>query len=213
MALDALMNPRGPLPPGVYWRRRVVLAAAVVLLFALLLRSCGGGDARLGQTQPSPSASPSSTPSASPSASPRPSVTASPTPTRVPGEPCRRGELKVEAVTDAKTYAPTARPKLTIKVTNTGPVACTRDLGSAATELRVLSGNDRVWSSDDCTNKGEPDIVTLPPRGSESATVTWARRRSSPGCDGERPAVPPGTYRLVARAGDVTSAPVSFVLQ
>ena len=214
MDADALLHPRGPLPPGVYWRRRAVTAAAVVVVLLLLTRACGGDadDASLRPDGASASSSPTaprpatSAPAPAPApASSRPiAAPASPAPpTRTAGQPCRDNDLQVAATANAKEYAAGARPRLTLVVTNLASVSCTRDVGAAARELRVVSGADRVWSSDDCAPGGEPDVVLLEPGRTRSFSVTWSRTRSRPGCAGPRDPAGPGTYRVIGRLGTI----------
>jgi hypothetical protein len=118
----------------------------------------------------------------------------------------------VTATTNAKSYAGAERPVLVLTVRNIARVACTRDLGQAARELRVLSGNDRVWSSDDCAPGGGSEPTVLDPDEAKTFTVAWARRRSAEGCPANRPAVGPGTYRVVGRLGDIVVAGTAFTL-
>ena len=204
MDADALLHPRGPLAPGVYWRRRAVTLTVVVLALVLLARSCGddGGGATLrtgdATTAPSASASVAAAPVA-----PTPSPAAATTPARAPGQPCRDADLQVMATANAKEYGPGARPRLTLVVTNLAAVSCTRDLGAAARELRVVSGADRVWSSDDCAPGGPADVVLLEPGRSKSFGVTWSRTRSRPGCPADRAPAAPGTYRVIGRLGTI----------
>ncbi|HVE97805.1 MAG TPA: hypothetical protein VNA12_01345 [Mycobacteriales bacterium] len=208
MDADALLHPRGPLPPGVYWRRRAVTVSLVVLTLVLLARSCGddgsgGATLRTGGATPAPSASPK--PSAAPApASPRASQAAPATSAaRAPGQPCRDTDLQVMATANAKEFAAGSRPRLTLVVTNLAGVSCTRDLGAAARELRVISGSDRVWSSDDCAPGGPADVVLLEPGRTKSFGVTWSRTRSRPGCPPDRAPAAPGTYRVIGRLGTI----------
>ena len=217
MDADALLHPRGPLPPATYWQRRVITLLAVVLVVAAGLRACGGDDKDPSAltADPSPSgsatASPSSgatSPAAAVSASPRPSASPSASPTRAAGQPCRDTDLLVTATANAKEYAAGVRPRLTLVVTNRAPVSCTRDLGGAALELSVRSGSDQVWSSDHCSPGGAPDVVTLAAGSSRSFPVTWSRTRSLPGCPPDRrEPVAPGTYRVYARVGSIGPRP------
>ena len=199
MDLDALAHPRGSLPPGVYWRRRIVLFMAVVVAL-LVLRSWVTSDpaprsALLPSTSPSPSASTGASRSPSPTAA-----------VRVAGEACRAPELRIEATVGARVYAGSARPVLTLAVTNTGPVACVQRIGQAVQELRVTSGGKRTWSSDDCAPGGESSTVTLQ-KGQRRvlSTVHWARRRSAPSCPADQPLAAPGTYRVGGRLGERTA--------
>ena len=214
MDADALLHPRGPLPPAVYWRRRLITLGVVVLVLLLVARSCGGGGSPA-SLRPSASPSPSrtSSPSRAPSHSPSPSPSASPSASATLG-PCPASALVLSAKADAQRYPPGRRPVLTIGIANKGSVPCTRDVGQAAREIRVMSGNDRVWSSDDCSPGGAPMIVTLRP-GAAAMTfsVTWSRKRSAPGCPAGTKEAAAGTYRLTGRFGDLTSAGDHFTLE
>ena len=98
-------------------------------------------------------------------------------------------------------------------VTNTGAVACGAGLGQGSLELAVVSGPDRIWSSDDCAPGGEPGVETLAPGAAEVVGLPWALARSAPGCPTDRAALRAGTYSVTARAGGTTSAPVTFQLR
>jgi hypothetical protein len=211
MDSDALLHPRGPLPPGVYWRRRLLTLLVLVIVLAVVWRACGSG----GGT-PSPQVSRTPAPSTSTSAPPRTSSSPSPSAgvTSAPAvAACPDTAIEVSAKADAQTYPPSRRPILTIGVANKGTVACTRDVGQAAREIRVFSGNDRVWSSDDCSPGGGSQVVTLKPGAAPvTFSVTWSRKRSAPGCPAGATDVPSGTYRVTGRFGDVVSASDTFTV-
>jgi hypothetical protein len=219
MDSDALLHPRGPLPPGVYWRRRGVTLAVVALVLLLLSRACGS-DGKPGALAPSSSPTPSHTVTPSRTASPKPSVSptksASPTPsptTSAPLGPCTASDLLLSAKADAQSYPAGRRPVLTIGIANKGTVPCTRDIGQAAREIRVMSGNDRVWSSDDCSPGGGSEVVTLVPGAApRTFSVTWSRKRSLPGCKTGTKEAAAGSYKVTGRFGDLTSAPDTFSL-
>jgi hypothetical protein len=212
MDSDALLHPRGPLPPGVYWRRRGLTLLGVVLLVFLASRSCGSdGAPRAGVSQtPAPSSSsPAVTKTAAP---PKKTPSKSATPTAATG-PCTKADLVLNARADADTYPGGRRPVLTIGIKNAGAAPCTYDVGQANREILVTSGNDRVWSSDDCSPGGAAQVVTLQPGAKPTEfSVTWSRQRSRPDCAGERREAAAGTYRVVGRFGDQTSAHDSFTL-
>jgi hypothetical protein len=211
MDADAVLHPRGPLPPGVYWRRRLLTLLAVVVVLFLLGRACtAGGSPKAGPSPtPSPSATRTVAPSRSPSASPTPTATTPP-----PVGPCQAADLVLSAKADAQTYPAGRRPVLTIGVANKGRAPCTRDVGQAAREIRVSSGNDRIWSSDDCSPGGGTLVVTLQPGAAPTSfTVTWSRKRSAAGCPAGSQEAPSGTYRVVGRFGDLTSPADTFTLE
>jgi hypothetical protein len=88
-------------------------------------------------------------------------------------------------------------------VTNQGPTPCTADLGQAAIELLVVSGSDRIWSSDDCAPGGEAELTTLEPGKAVTRRATWDGRRSLPGCEGSKARAKAGTYRVTGRLGQL----------
>ena len=191
------LQPVGPLPASTYWRRRVALLILAVLLLLLGLRACDsdddGGELRSAQASPSATPSPSPSPaSASPAASPVPAVPPA----------CGDAALQVTVTADATAYKAGAAPRFTLAVTNTGTQSCRRALGPGAVELRVFSGEDRIWSSDDCQKGTGQGILTLAPDEARQLTVQWPGKRTKPGCKSGETAQP-GTYRVTARVGDI----------
>lgn len=199
-------RPVGPEPAPTYWQRRAFLAVAVLLLLLLLLfllTSSGGGQERVATSGASPS--PNASSSAGPSGSPQPSAS--------PGStPCDPPALTATATTERNDYPVGGRPVLVLTVTNTGTTPCTRDLGQGAVELMVVSGSDRIWSSDDCAPGGPVKSVVLAPQEESVTRLTWAGRRSQPGCAGDKAATQAGTYRVNARLGDLRVEGSAFVL-
>lgn len=201
-------RPVGPEPAQTYWLRRAVVAALVLLPLVLLLSLLGGDDGqeRLATSPPASRPLPSQVSTSDPTASP----SASPTPSAVP---CEADVVRIEALADEEAYDLGATPRLALRVTNTGSGPCVRDLGQAAVELLVVSGSDRIWSSDDCAPGGEADPTVLEPGASEVSTVTWPGTRSEPGCDGGQEAASAGTYRVSGRVGELREQGTSFILR
>lgn len=198
-----LMRPVGPLPPAVYWRRRAGVVALVVLLLVLLSR-CGGDEPEQLAQQPAPSGAPTTS---------APAVTPLPTTTTPPAVvPCADQVLRVSATPGRARYPRGVRPVLRLAVRNGGTVPCTRPLGGAAVELVVLSGRDRIWSSDDCQRGGSQGPVVLRPQELRVITLAWDARRSRPGCTGTREPIEAGTYRVVGRVGTLRTAGTSFLV-
>lgn len=215
------LAPVGPLPPQTYWFRRAGVVAVPVLLLALL-RGCTGDDDRAAErlsqqlaAQVSGTASPTPRPTAS--VTPSPTVATPPPPPAppvvTPPPPlaaCGDAALEVVAATAAERYPVGATPALRLSVANVGPTPCVREVGPGALELLVLSGNDRIWSTEDCTPGGSPDPVTLLPQTPVVVPVTWPGVRSRPGCVGAQEPAKPGIYRLRARVGGFEVAGAVF---
>ncbi|MEU1983736.1 hypothetical protein [Nocardia sp. NPDC019395] len=219
-----MLEPTGPLPPEIYWRRRVfaigvlVVALAVVIWVAVTVSR--GGDSpgatavtASSTTSPEPAGGPaaaSSTTSAGGSTTTKASEPSSPAPA-ASGE-CADQSLAVKISVAQPTYRTGEEPVFGIVITNISGEPCTRDMGSGLQRVSVhsLDGGRQLWASTDCYPDGEPDLRTLD-RGEQAAfTVTWTGTTSQPECAGERVQVPTGAYNVVAQLGSVRSAPEPF---
>ena len=115
---------------------------------------------------------------------------------------CRDTVLQVTAESDAESYPSGGAPKFTLTVRNIGSVACKRALGPDAVELRVFSGEDRIWSSDDCNEGKGQGVMTLKAGEAQALSVRWPGKRTKPDCVlGD--VAQPGTYRVSARVGSI----------
>jgi hypothetical protein len=209
------MHPAGPEPPVVYWIRRVaiiVVALTVIIAGWWLIGALtggGGGGTDTGSvaeatTEPTASAEADVVPGASTSAAPAQDA-----------EPkaCEDADILVEATTDASTYPVGSTPRLTLTITNTGAVACKRDVGPKANELEITSGGYHVWSSDDCNASNKSKVVVLEPDEKVASSITWNGRLSQKGCpNGEGAQAKAGRYDLTGRNGKVTSESTPFAL-
>ena len=219
--MSTVKNPVGPEPTNTYWRRRAaVLGVLVVILLLgwLLLRAMFGSSAEPEALLPSasPSASPTSSAApgasdAAPSASASPNAAASPSPSA--RSICSDTDIKVGAATSASSTSVGAGMGLTMTVTNTGDAACNRDVGAGANELRITSGSALVWSSDFCSPSDTSDAVALTPDKPFTTSVTWSGTVTAKDCPADQPLAQPGTYKVQARNGDVTSKSVTFTVQ
>ncbi|WP_280255347.1 hypothetical protein [Nocardia wallacei] len=215
-----MLEPNGPLPPEIYWRRRLLAIAALVVVLALviwlaimLLR--GGGDDKSAAPVAASSSvtsapAQSSTGAAESSTSPSTATTnatASGSPVSCPDQ-----SLAVKVTVAQPDYKTGEQPVFGIVVTNISTTVCQRDMGSGLQQVTVqsLDGQRRMWSSTDCDQGGPAEVRAL--KGGEQAafTLTWSGTTSQPGCAGERVQVPPGGYTVVAQLGSVHSTPETF---
>ncbi|WP_063035312.1 hypothetical protein [Nocardia grenadensis] len=219
-----MLEPTGPLPPEIYWRRRVfaigalVVALAVVIWLAVTVSR--GGDApdaaavasASETTEPGPGPAASSTTATGTRASGTISATRSSEPTPAAAGQCADQSLAIKVSVGQPTYQVGEEPVFGIVITNISGAACTRDVGSGLQRVSVhsLDGGRQLWASTDCFPDGDPDVRTLD-RGEQAAfTVTWTGATSQPECAGERVQVPAGAYNVVAQMGSVRSAPEPF---
>ena len=204
--------------PAVYRRRRIVVFGTLALLLAaigvgvwLLVAQPWEGQAAEAEPpaavqtpEPEPAASDDPDASAEGDGDAEGSIEAEPE-----IGPCEAGVMLVEPVTDAETYASGALPQLSIRLSNTGAVDCTMNVGSTTQVFTISSGADVWWRSTDCQTEPSDMEVTLA-AGQSVTTATplvWNRTRSSAAtCDQEdRPRAPAGgaSYHLTVEIGGV----------
>jgi len=209
-----------------YRRRRLLVFGGLVLLVAAIAVGIWLVIAQpWAEAETKPAPIPSSTDAA---ASPTPDPAESDTPSPEPepestdeaakAAPCQASDIRVEAVTDADTYAAGELPELSISLTNTGVADCTLDVGSATQIFTVSSGNDVWWRSTDCQENSSSMVVTLAAgQNVPSATpVVWDRTRSNVDtCEQEnRPRAPGGgaSYHVAVSIGGFDSAVTRQIL-
>jgi hypothetical protein len=125
---------------------------------------------------------------------------------------CIDDNIRLDVRPDKRSYAPAEKPVFELSFFNVGDGPCRFDIGPATWKLEVFSGEDRIWSSDDCAKDEQSDVVTLQRLIPETVKVTWDRTRSKPGCPTGQDKVAPGTYTVAGTAGEITSPKAVFVL-
>jgi hypothetical protein len=224
----------------VYWRRRIMVVAVVVaVVFLVRALFFGGGDKPDAASHVD--AAPSVTPSGGASSrSAHPAATITPSPgsggpaapsggdgqtggaqtggstgrgTSSGGSVCPDSALRVEVSTDASTYRVGDQPVVRLTITNTSGSACQRDVGAAEQEVVITAGDRRIWSSDDCSPGGDPDVRTIQPGETLHYAVTWPGLTSQPGCTDRHEVAGAGSYTLVGRLGQLRSRPATLTLR
>lgn len=223
------LEPHGPLPSQIYWRRRGLAIGIAALVLAIIVGVAfvvfsGGSDTKSAvQTTaaPTPNAQPENRAPvvAPPAESNVPAPTPTPTEAVVPppilkeGDDCPDSNLAVKGITNQPQYVIGDQPKFTMVVTNIGLVACKRDVGAAVLAAYVYSlDNKRLWSNLDCAPSNETLVKTFNPGEQVTTEVTWTGMGSAPQCPLPRQPIGAGTYNLVVQLGNLRSAPVPFIL-
>jgi hypothetical protein len=228
------LEPHGPLPRQIYWRRRALAIGIAVLVIAVIaaivvvvVKNTTGTDAKSAD-KPAPTAAAAPTPlpgenpevksplvPAQQAPAPTPTATAAVTPPPVlnEGDDCPDSTLAVKGITNQPQYVVGDQPKFTMVVTNIGLVACKRDVGAAVLAAYVYGlDNTRLWSNLDCAPSNETLVKTFQPGEQVTTEVTWTGMGSAPGCPLPRQPIGPGTYNLVVQLGNLRSATVPFML-
>ncbi|MGV0790406.1 hypothetical protein [Mycolicibacterium sp. XJ1819] len=229
------LEPQGPLPPQIYWRRRalavglaaLVIGVVVAIVVAIVMNTGGSDDQAADETAATEAAAPTPLPGENPEvktpvvppAQDAPPPTATPTAAVVPppvlaeGDDCPDSTLAVKGITNQPQYVVGDQPKFTMVVTNIGLVACQRDVGAAVLAAYVYTlDNNRLWSNLDCAPSNETLVKTFQPGEQVTTEVTWTGMGSAPGCPLPRQPIGPGTYNLVVQLGNLRSATVPFIL-
>ena len=219
------LEPHGPLPSQVYWRRRALAIGlallAVALVAGIAFAFFGGSDSskstaksEITQTPQPQDKTPVVPPAeSSPEPTPTPTSAVEPPPVLQAGDDCPDSNLAIKGVSNAPQYVIGDQPKFTMVVTNIGLVACKRDVGAAVLAAYVYSlDNNRLWSNLDCAPSNETLVKTFNPGEQVTTEVTWTGMGSAPQCPLPREPIGPGIYNLVVQLGNLRSAAVPFTL-
>jgi hypothetical protein len=229
------LEPQGPLPTQIYWRRRAlalgvgVVVVAVIAALAVVIIKTATGTENTSAEQPIPPAAAPPTPlpgenpevktpvmppaQDAPPPTPTPTAAVTPPPVLNEGDDCPDSTLAVKGITNQPQYVVGDQPKFTMVVTNIGLVACKRDVGAAVLAAYVYAlDNGRLWSNLDCAPSNETLVKTFQPGEQVTTEVTWTGMSSAPNCPLPRQPIGPGTYNLVVQLGNLRSATVPFML-
>jgi hypothetical protein len=233
--MTAVTRPRGPLPARVYWTRRllvVVLALGLVFGVARLLGG-GGGDggggpaarpvgAEASSTTGPASSAPVSTPTvtattlaASPSGtgSPQAAAKASPSgaPLPAPSGTCAASDVSAVPALEGPAYA--GRPVVfAMTLTTKVSPACTWMVSSDSLVVKVTSGTDRLWSTQECSAAIPQRSVVVRRDTAVTVPVTWSGQRSDADCTRSTPWAEPGYYHAVSAAFGAEPTDLQFEL-
>lgn len=238
-AMSSITNPVGPEDPRIYWVRRgiVLLVALVVVALLLWIFLPRNGAEPTVATVPSPTTSARSTPTpsadstptptaeptpeptestpASPEPEPEPSESADPTPEPTPTEPAVPAACKPEEVRVTLTGPPGFKAAevvtFELSIINGAKEPCVLAVNADNLELKVFSGNDRIWTTDHCSDWVPTLEAELAPEEANTWSMAWPAKRSAPDCKIRDDAQPrPGTY--VATAQFTGADPVQHVM-
>jgi type IV secretory pathway VirB10-like protein len=216
------MRPTGPLPPRVYWTRRVVLVVAVAIVAGLVwffVSGSGRADQAAAddaeqqaaprdttQTTPPGNASPTTnqTPQQQPQDKPERQHPTKPAdkqkPKRAPlAQPT--GDCKpqdVDMKIDVGDSAPGEPNTATLLLSSDKLAACTLSITPDTMTVRVTSGEDVVWSSDNCPDALRAQQVVAREELPAAYQFRWSGQRSSDNCQPVSALPSPGGYWVEA---------------
>lgn len=207
-------QPRGRLPRRVYWTRRaLVLGVALLLVFGVgKLLGGTGRDAPGAALKASTSSAQQKEQSGSSVAvgpvapSMRPQLKAK-VPLLPPSGDCLADEVSVlPSVPRAWAGTPIV---IRLQLEGTQP-SCTFAVSPETLVVKIASGNDRIWSSQDCPRSIPKTSVVVRSGQTVEVPVTWSGRRSDEQCTSQPDWALPGFYHVFAAAFGSTPGDVQF---
>jgi hypothetical protein len=212
----------------VYWfRRLMVLGVACALVFGVgrLLgaspagegpsaRPASAGDVPARSSGPSGTATSDATGDAGPEREPggraQRKKAAGPrrtrTPLPMPTGPCRDSDVRVRPVAGQTAYAG-RDVTFRLRLTTFESPACTWQVSPDSVAVRLTSGSDRIWTSQECRSAVPTVPVVVRQEKAAFVEVTWGGRRSDPECSRTTTWAVPGWYHVATAA--LGSEPVS----
>jgi hypothetical protein len=127
------------------------------------------------------------------------SPTPTPTPLAVPSGPCSPTDVRVEPRVSGTAYAGSP-VTFRLRLTTLESPACTWVVSPASLVLRLTSGSDRIWSTQDCKAAIRRQQVVVRKDHATSVEVTWRGQRSDGTCSRTTPWAEPGFYHATAAA-------------
>ena len=230
-------------PKTYWVRRAIVVGAVVLALIVMIAAIVSQTSSGSVVAQPTPSASDPSPPAATtPTYIPTPSATPTPTPaestkgkagaspsTKAKGKAkpstkpsapatkaapvaCPAGDLRA-TLTGKQRLRPEQASSFTISLINGSDASCDLDVTSDNFELKIYSGQDRIWSTDDCAKLVKTVSKKLAEEQAVEWKITWDGRRSRAECR-QRPEIPKvGTYFATAQFKGAKPVQLRMVLR
>lgn len=213
---------RGRLPARVYWFRRIlVLAIACGLVFGIgrLLGGVSGGSPKPAAQPASAAESPTGTPTALSTADAAtsslptaPKKARTPAPLAMPTGPCQDNDVRVKPAMQGNAYAG-SDVRLTLELSTIESAACNWEVSADTLAVKLTSGSDRIWSTQDCRTAVPAQTLVLRSRQATMLDLTWSGRRSDADCSRTTQWAEPGYYYVEAAAMGADPASQQFHLQ
>lgn len=200
--MSALTRPRGPLAARVYWTRRLLVlgtALALVLGLGMMLSrfsdgSGGGGAVTTVSAQDSGTTDPSSG-STSPAGEQRKEKRRKQKEKLPePSGPCLASDIDATPV--VKDAEAGRDVKLRFRLATRLSLACTWQASSDTLTLKVTSGKDLIWTSQQCPKAVPTKDLVLRRDKARWVNVSWSGRRSDEGCPRATEWSLPGWYHV-----------------
>ena len=133
-------------------------------------------------------------------------------PAAVPVPACPGDQLRATLTGKTRLKAGKSN-KFEISLINGSGQTCRVAVTGESFELKIYSGTDRIWSSDDCTKAVRTITKNVKAERAVAWTMTWDGRRSRDNCK-RRPEIPrAGTYFATAQFNGAKPVQVRMILR
>lgn len=212
--MGPVTNPSRRLPQRVYWvRRGVVVLVALALVFGIgkLLGGTGTDPSASDTASTSAARRPASSGAVLPIGPTAPVGTTRKKQKAVPLVPpsgtCTDDEVSVlPSVARAWAGGPIV---IRLQLSGTQP-ACTFQVSPESLVVKIASGVDRIWSTQDCPKAVRSREVVVRSGVTTTVPVVWSGRRSDKDCSSSPAWALPGFYHVFAAAYGSTPSDVQF---
>jgi hypothetical protein len=218
------LAPRGPLPARVYWFRRLAVLGVALLLVVGIARVLDGSSDASSDEDPRATTAGATTstdveesaPAPTPTEKVRRKTRKQQTPTEPPlAEPVGACENADIVATPAITEAPGGSDvPITLNLRTRVTAACTWTVSPDTLTVTITSGNDFIWSTQECPTAIVPQDVVVRQAVDAPVVVTWKdAKRSDDECSGLTDWARPGFYHVeaAALAGEPTDVQFELV--
>jgi hypothetical protein len=193
----------------VFWVRRAVVLGVASLLILGIGKSVSAVTGDDGGNEAGPSTSPTTTGNPRPRKNRKPSSPAAQS-LAVPDGPCDLSDLTLTPVVTRAVGGDNVT--IGLAITSTESPACTFEVSPTSVVMRIVQGEDRIWSTQDCPDVLPTIEVVARPEVPGFASVIWNGRRSAPGCPASTTWLLPGTFHIQAAAYGSGASDVKFEL-
>jgi hypothetical protein len=190
----------------------MVLVVAALLVFGIGKLVGGSGSDPAADRASTTASTPSTAAGSSRSVGPvvpdtTPTGVASKAPLVAPSGDCSADEVSVlPSVPKAEAGKPIS---VVLRLEGTEP-ACNFEVSPDSLVVKITSGSDRIWSSQDCPKSVKKSTVVVRSGVPVDVPVTWSGRRSDDDCSNAAGWAMPGFYHVYAAALGSTPADLQF---
>jgi len=207
--MSTVTKPRGPLPRRVYWTRRLLVLVVAMSLVYGISHLLSADPTKSDNPSARPAAASQTTASAGRSPSSRPTGAAgdnesdgkgdAKAPLAMPTGPCADSDVRVDPSVDGTAFAG-SDVTITLNLTTLESPACTWEVSPESVVVKLTSGSDRIWSTQDCAAAIATQSVVVRKDAKTKVDVAWSGQRSDDGCTRTTLWAQPGYYFATAAA-------------